>query len=89
MAKWVSTGINMGGVSYRLRLDNFLLSITNQHINQPGFWLGSCTGLFDNVRFDIPVGNQYARDAQEMVMMMVLAKLNDVIIELSAIKTAV
>lgn len=73
--KWYETGSRRGGVTLRCDVRPFVLSLTNQHVDQPGVWLGSCSGLFSNVKMGTPGKTEYAQDAQEELMNMVIGIL--------------
>lgn len=71
---WQKAG---GGVSLRCNVPPFVLWVTNQHIDRPGVWLGSCSGLFDNKTLDTVGGVEFAQDAQEELMNAVIWELKD------------
>ncbi len=74
--QWRETGINRGGISYVCKIGAFTLNVTNQHIDYPSQWLGSCEPFFTNRRLKSLKGvNRFAADAQECVMQMVIEEM--------------
>ena len=76
---WYETGRRYGGVSFRCEVRPFVLTLTNQHVDHPGHWVGSCSGLgadFDTLRLKTPGKTEFAQDAQEELMNAVIEVLN-------------
>lgn len=82
---WTQVETGRGGLTFKCCVGKFVLEVTNEAAEQPGFWLGFCSGLFNDIRLNVPSGDASGQDAQEIFTQMVIEELRKVVNTLATI----